>query len=235
MSIVLKTKNLNRYLGEGPSRVHALRDVSIEAESGKTHAMVGHSGSGKSTLLYLIGLLDRADSGQIEIDGTPTESLNDDRRTGLRNASIGFVFQFHFLIKEFTALENIMIPMRKLGKWNEREMRDRARMLLQRVGLDDKADRMGNQLSGGEQQRVAVARSLANNPALLLADEPTGNLDQKNADRVFDLIRSIAYEQGNALIMVSHNAELASRCDRVFSMEDGRIVDPADALGVIKR
>jgi len=221
MSIVLKTEKLNRYLGEGASRVHALRDLSIQAEAGKTYAIVGHSGSGKSTLLYLIGLLDRQDSGSIEIAGSRTESMSDDARTALRNERIGFVFQFHFLIKEFTTLENVMIPMKKLGRWKEAEMRDRAHALLKSVGLDDKANRLGNQLSGGEQQRVAVARSLANEPAILLADEPTGNLDHKNADRIFDLLRATSYEHGNALLMVSHNAELAKRCDHVFSMEDG--------------
>jgi lipoprotein-releasing system ATP-binding protein len=221
MSIVLRTEKLNRYLGEDAARVHALKDVSLQAEAGKTYAIVGHSGSGKSTLLYLIGLLDRQDSGSIEIAGKAADTLSDDARTALRNQSIGFVFQFHFLIKEFTALENIMIPMKKLNRWKDAEMRDRAQALLKSVGLENKATRLGNQLSGGEQQRVAVARSLANDPAILLADEPTGNLDHKNADRIFDLLRSTSYERGNALLMVSHNGELAKRCDHVLPMEDG--------------
>jgi len=212
---------LNRFLGEGANRVHALRDVSLEAESGQTYAIVGHSGSGKSTLLYLLGLLDQPDSGTIEIAGKQTGKLSDDARTALRNESLGFVFQFHFLIKEFTALENITIPMRKLGRWKEREMNERGMSLLESVGLEDKARRLGNQLSGGEQQRVAIARALANEPAILLADEPTGNLDHKNADRVFDLLSAISHERGNAFIMVSHNPELAQRCDVVFPMEDG--------------
>ena len=221
MSIVLKTENLNRFLGEGENRVHALRDVSLQAEAGKTHAIVGHSGSGKSTLLYLLGLLDRPDSGTIEIEGKATAALTDDQRTQMRSQSLGFVFQFHFLIKEFSALENITIPMKKLGRWSEKEMRERGMGLLQDVGLEDKAARLGNQLSGGEQQRVAIARALANDPAILLADEPTGNLDHKNADRVFDLLSKISHERGNAFMMVSHNPELAQRCDVVFPMEDG--------------
>lgn len=221
MTNVLKTEKLNRYLGEGENRVHALRDVSLVAEAGKTHAIVGHSGSGKSTLLYLLGLLDRPDSGTIEIEGKATASLTDDQRTKMRNQSLGFVFQFHFLIKEFSALENITIPMKKLGRWSEQEMRERGMGLLQDVGLEDKALRLGNQLSGGEQQRVAIARALANEPSILLADEPTGNLDHKNADRVFDLLSKISHERGNAFIMVSHNPELAKRCDVVFPMEDG--------------
>lgn len=221
MSIVLKTNQLNRFLGEGANRVHALRDVSLEAEAGKTHAIVGHSGSGKSTLLYLLGLLDQPNSGAIEIEGQATGCLSDDQRTRLRNRSLGFVFQFHFLIKEFSALENITIPMRKRGLWKESEMRDRGMQLLKDVGLEDKATRLGNQLSGGEQQRVAIARAMANQPAILLADEPTGNLDQKNADRIFDLLSDLSHSLGNALIMVSHNPELAKRCDIVFPMEDG--------------
>ena len=221
MPTVLKTKKLNRYLGEGANRVHALRDVSLEAEAGRTYAIVGHSGSGKSTLLYLLGLLDQPDSGSIEIAGKKTAALSENARSALRNTSLGFVFQFHFLIKEFTALENITIPMRKLRKWDDKEMNDRGMSLLQSVGLEDKATRLGNQLSGGEQQRVAIARALANDPAILLADEPTGNLDHKNADRVFDLLSKISHERGNAFIMVSHNPELAERCDVVFPMEDG--------------
>lgn len=221
MPIVLKTEKLNRYLGEGANRVHALRDVSLEAEAGKTYAIVGHSGSGKSTLLYLLGLLDQPDSGSIEIAGKKTAALSENARTALRNQSLGFVFQFHFLIKEFTALENIKIPMQKLGKWSEKEMNERGMSLLQNVGLEDKATRLGNQLSGGEQQRVAIARAMANDPAILLADEPTGNLDHKNADRVFELLSQISHERGNAFIMVSHNPELAERCDVVFPMEDG--------------
>ena len=221
MSIVLQTDQLNRFLGEGANRVHALRDVSLTAEAGKTHAIVGHSGSGKSTLLYLLGLLDQPDSGTIEIEGKATGSLSDDQRTQMRNHSLGFVFQFHFLIKEFSALENITIPMKKLGRWSEKEMSERGMGLLQDVGLEDKAKRLGNQLSGGEQQRVAIARAMANDPAILLADEPTGNLDHKNADKVFDLLSKISHERGNAFLMVSHNPELAKRCDVVFPMEDG--------------
>tara|TARA_B110000285_G_C15139715_1_gene629889 strand:- start:4225 stop:4905 length:681 start_codon:yes stop_codon:yes gene_type:complete len=225
MSIVLKTDKLNRFLGEGVNRVHALRDVSLQAEAGKTHAIIGHSGSGKSTLLYLLGLLDRPDSGSLEIEGKATASLTDDQRTEMRSQSLGFVFQFHFLIKEFSALENITIPMKKLGRWSEQEMHERGMNLLKDVGLADKATRLGNQLSGGEQQRVAIARALANDPAILLADEPTGNLDHKNADRVFDLLSKISHERGNAFMMVSHNPELAQRCDIVFPMEDGFLVN----------
>ncbi|RRJ97720.1 ABC transporter ATP-binding protein [Opitutaceae bacterium TAV4] len=220
---ILTAENLHRTLGEGAASVHALRGVSLQIEPGRTYAIAGHSGSGKSTLLYLLGLLDLPDQGKITIDDRDTHGLTDIERTALRNSHMGFVFQFHFLLKEFTTLENVMLPMRKLGKLSERDMRDKAADLLTRVGLADKTARLGNQLSGGEQQRVAIARSLANDPILVLADEPTGNLDQANAGKIFDLLAELTHTRGNALLMVSHNPELAARCDHVFHMKDGLI------------
>jgi lipoprotein-releasing system ATP-binding protein len=222
MPPILEAHNLSRFLGEGPTRVHALKGVSLKVEPGKTYSIVGHSGSGKSTLLYLLGLLDRAESGTLTLAGQATETLSDDARTELRNRFIGFVFQFHFLIKEFSVLDNVMIPMRKSGTLTPRAMKEKGMSLLQSVGLSDKAQRLGNQLSGGEQQRVAIARALANDPHVVLADEPTGNLDKENADRVFELLSSISRERGNAFVMVSHNMELAQRCDIVLPMQDGR-------------
>ena len=221
---VLVAHQLERSLGTGDSRVKALRGVSLAIEPGRTYAIAGHSGSGKSTLLYLLGLLDRPDAGTLAIQGRPTQDLDDAARTALRNEHMGFVFQFHFLLKEFTALENVMLPMRKLGRLDDAAMRAKAGELLAAVGLSDKAARLGNQLSGGEQQRVAIARALANDPALILADEPTGNLDQANADRVFALLQDIAHTRGQALLMVSHNPELAKRCDHVFHMKDGLLL-----------
>ncbi len=221
---VLVAHQLERSLGTGDSRVKALRGVSLSIEPGRTYAIAGHSGSGKSTLLYLLGLLDLPDAGTLSIQGGATHDLDDAARTALRNEHMGFVFQFHFLLKEFTALENVMLPMRKLGRLNVDSMRDKAAGLLAAVGLADKAARLGNQLSGGEQQRVAIARALANDPALILADEPTGNLDQANADRVFSLLQEIAHTRGQALLMVSHNPELAKRCDQVFHMKDGLLL-----------
>ena len=223
---LLRFEDLHRHLGEGDNRVHALRGVAFSIEPGRTYAIAGHSGSGKSTLLYLLGLLDVPDAGKIWIGDQETSRLDEEARTAIRNARMGFVFQFHFLLKEFTALENVMLPMRKLGKLSEMEMRAKAAGLLDSVGLADKGRRLGNQLSGGEQQRVAIARALANDPALILADEPTGNLDQANADRVFALLRDLAHTRGQALLMVSHNPELARRCDHVLHMRDGMIVQP---------
>ncbi len=218
---VLTCDNLHRFLGKDETRAHALRGVSLAIDAGRTYAIAGHSGSGKSTLLYLLGLLDRPDDGTITLRGHETSRLSDEARTALRNEHLGFVFQFHFLLKEFTALENVMLPMRKLGRLAEADMRAKAADLLDRVGLADKRNRLGNHLSGGEQQRVAIARALANDPALILADEPTGNLDHANAERVFALLGEIAHDRGQAVLMVSHNPELAARCDHTLHMQDG--------------
>jgi len=218
---VLRCEGIHKYLGSGESRVHVLRGVDLSLNNSMTYAIAGPSGSGKSTLLYLLGLLDRQDKGDIFIDGQKMSSASDEERTSARNRYIGFVFQFHFLIAEFTAAENIMLPMQKLGKLSPSEMVDRAHLLLKEVGLRDKSHRLATQLSGGEQQRVAVARALANNPAVILADEPTGNLDVRNSQLVFDLLYRLAHEQGQAILMVTHNPEIANRCDATLRMMDG--------------
>lgn len=223
-SIALRCEGIHRYLGQGEGRVHVLKGVSFEAERGQVYAIVGPSGCGKSTLLYLLGLLDRQDGGDIWINGRQMSQSSDAERTAARGSNIGFVFQFHFLMQEFTALENIMMPMRKLGKLGPEEMEARARQLLADVGLEEKAHRLGTQLSGGEQQRVAVARALANQPSIILADEPTGNLDVKNSGMVFDLLTRLAKEHGQAVILVTHNPDIANRCDMVRPMRDGVFV-----------
>lgn len=222
--VVLRCSGLHRYLGEGEGRVHVLRGVSFEGERGKVCAIVGPSGCGKSTLLYLMGLLDRPDDGQIELNGQTVSNHDDVARTAARGAHIGFVFQFHFLMLEFTALENVLMPMRKLAKLQPAEMEARAHALLGSVGLGAKTHRLGTQLSGGEQQRVAIARALANEPALILADEPTGNLDVKNSAMVFDLLTQLAKENNQAVVLVTHNPEIAQRCDLTRPMRDGVFV-----------
>jgi lipoprotein-releasing system ATP-binding protein len=219
--VALRCQNIHRYLGAGEGRVHVLRGVTFEARRGQVYAIVGPSGCGKSTLLYLLGLLDRQDGGDIWINERLMSDRSDAERTAARAVNIGFVFQFHFLMQEFTTLENVMMPMRKLGRLDEAAMRARAGELLAAVGLGDKTHRLGTQLSGGEQQRVAIARSLANAPAILLADEPTGNLDQHNSSIVFDLLTHLAKQNGQAVIIVTHNPEIASRCDVVRPMRDG--------------
>jgi lipoprotein-releasing system ATP-binding protein len=222
--IALRCRDLHRYLGQGEGRVHVLKGVTFEAQRGQVYAIVGPSGCGKSTLLYLLGLLDQPDGGTIEINGSVMSNTDDLARTAARGEHIGFVFQFHFLMLEFSALENVMMPMRKLARLPPDAMKARAHALLESVGLGAKTHRLGTQLSGGEQQRVAIARALANQPTILLADEPTGNLDVKNSGLVFDLLTSLAKEQGQAVILVTHNPEIAQRCDFTRPMRDGVFV-----------
>jgi lipoprotein-releasing system ATP-binding protein len=218
---LLRATNLRRTLGEGESRTRALRGVSLSLKSGRSYAVTGPSGCGKSTLLYLLGLLDKPDEGEILISGRSVAQAGDAERTRLRMENIGFVFQFHFLLPEFSAQENVMLPMRKLGKLTPEAMLARSALLLEKVGLADKMTRSTGHLSGGEQQRVAVARALANEPQLVLADEPTGNLDERNSRMVFDLLAATAREGRRTVLVVTHNPELASRCDEVLKMKDG--------------
>jgi lipoprotein-releasing system ATP-binding protein len=222
--VALRCTGLHRYLGDGEGRVHVLKGVSFEAKRGEVYAIVGPSGCGKSTLLYLLGLLDQPEQGEIWIDGQLMSNSEDADRTAARGEHIGFVFQFHFLMMEFSALENVMMPMRKLGKLTPAAMADRAHHLLSSVGLGEKTHRLGTQLSGGEQQRVAIARALANQPSIILADEPTGNLDVKNSTMVFDLLTRLAKENGQAVILVTHNPDIAGRCDFTRPMRDGLFV-----------
>ena len=219
--LALRCEGLHRYLGQGEGRVHVLRGVSFEARSGNVTAIVGPSGCGKSTTLYLLGLLDQPDGGSIWIRDQLMSNSSDLERTAARCEHIGFVFQFHFLMQEFSALDNIMMPMRKLGRLSEEAMVARAQSLLKDVGLGEKGHRLATQLSGGEQQRVAVARALANQPAIILADEPTGNLDVKNSGLVFDLLTRLAKENGQAVVLVTHNPDIANRCDEIKPMRDG--------------
>ena len=224
MNLALACANVHRSLGEFESRVHVLRGIWLEIEAGSVHSIVGPSGCGKSTLLYVLGLLDAPDDGKIIIGGEDVSGLPDNELSRKRNELIGFVFQFHFLMHEFTVQENVMIPMRRLGKLSPREMRERAGSLLDAVGLGDKLNRPANHLSGGEQQRVAVARSLANDPKLLLADEPTGNLDTENSERVFGLLTELVKREHKALLLATHNPQIARASDYVHEMKDGRIV-----------
>jgi len=222
--LCLSCRDIERYLGEDESRVHALRGVSLGLESGSIHAVVGPSGCGKSTLLYILGLLDQPDGGSVTIKSEPVSHLADDELARRRNELIGFIFQFHFLMEDFSARENVMIPMRRLGQLTEADMRDRSAALLEAVDLGDKLDRLSRHLSGGEQQRVAIARALANDPQVILADEPTGNLDTRNSQRAFELLANLVREQQKALLLVTHNRFIADACDWVHEMKDGRII-----------
>lgn len=235
---IIQATNVHRYLGEGDASTHILKGVDVAIGRGEYVSIVGQSGSGKSTLLYLLGGLDRPnletpdgeaiEGCRIEIDGRDTTRLTEPQLALVRNERVGFVFQFHFLLKEFTAAENVALPMLKLGRLTKREAMTRATMLLDQFGLAEKAGRRANRLSGGEQQRVAIARALANEPAVVLADEPTGNLDKRNADRVAELFDGLA-AKGQTIVYVTHDRELAARATRQIRMEDGRIVSDQTA------
>jgi len=207
-----------------PIETEVLHGIELTLARGEFCAVVGPSGSGKSTLLNIIGLLDRPTSGQLRIGGAETTTLDDVALTRLRGHSIGFVFQYHHLIGAFTARENVMMPMLGDAGFPNAQMAERADALLASVGLAHRRDNLATNLSGGEQQRVAVARALAMQPALLLADEPTGNLDTKSADAVFELLRGVNRDHGTAILFVTHNPALALRCDRTIEVVDGMIV-----------
>jgi lipoprotein-releasing system ATP-binding protein len=219
----LSCEGIERYLGEEEERVHALRGVSLDIKPGSVHAVVGPSGCGKSSLLYILGLLDLPDAGNVSIESEPVSQLSDDELAQRRSKFIGFIFQFHFLMEDFTAQENVMIPMRKLGELSDGQMRERAAVLLEAVGLGDKLRRPSRHLSGGEQQRVAIARALANDPKIILADEPTGNLDTANSERAFELLQKIVQEGQKALLLATHNPVIAEACDWMHEMRDGLI------------
>ena len=200
-----------------------LHGIDLTLQRGDFCAVMGPSGSGKSTLLNIIGLLDRPTSGLLQMAGEETTLLADQALTRLRGHHIGFVFQYHHLISAFTALENVMLPLLGAAGFPNSEMRERAEALLESVGLTPWKNNMANNMSGGQQQRVSLARALAMNPALLLADEPTGNLDTKSADAVFALLRRINQEQGTTVLLVTHNPELGRRCDKTIQVVDGLI------------
>ena len=214
---MVQLQDVAKGYGAGSARVEVLRDLDFEVAAGQLVAVVGPSGVGKSTLLHLVGLLDRPESGALELDGEAVGQLDGQARAGIRNRMIGFVFQHHHLLDELDALDNVALPLR-IGGWSARKARDRATELIASVDLSDRSNHFPDQLSGGEQQRVAVARALAARPRLLLADEPTGNLDSANADQVFGLVQELHLKGGLTSIIVTHNEAMAGRCDRVFRL-----------------
>jgi lipoprotein-releasing system ATP-binding protein len=221
---VLRLEGITRDFGEGEARTRVLRGVDLSLRRGEFAALMGPSGSGKSTLLHIMGLLDKPTGGRILLDDQDTGALDDDQLTRCRGRTLGFVFQFHHLLPEFTALENVMIPMAADRGRLEPSMRERGRALLDRVGLSARVDNRATTLSGGQAQRVAIARSLAMNPKIVLADEPTGNLDTQTADDVFSLLRDVNRVQEVTFLVVTHDRRLAERTDRIIELVDGRIV-----------
>lgn len=225
MSVILELQDIRKSFGEGQLSTEVLHGISFRLQAGEFTALIGPSGSGKSTLLNLIGLLERQSSGEILINGYSTRGLNDDQLSALRGKSIGFIFQFHHLLNAFSACENVFMPGLIQTRQTDESSRMRAEELLCEVGLRGKTHLLPNQLSGGQQQRVAIARALSANPPLILADEPTGNLDTQTADEVFTLLRKFNREMGTTFLIVTHDPRLAERCDRVLHLVDGRIVE----------
>ena len=224
MSVAVKAAGLTKTYQDGVRRVEVLKGIDLAVEPGEMVAIVGPSGSGKSTLLHLLGALDRPDTGAVEIGGQSVAALSGAKIAAFRNRTIGFVFQFHQLLPDFTALENVMLPGRIAGR-EPREVLERARGLLLEVGLSERLDHFPNQLSGGERQRVALCRALALEPPLLLADEPTGNLDPESGETVFELLLSLQARHRTTGVLVTHNPEIARRCTRILRL-DGGVLHP---------
>ncbi|WP_191134794.1 lipoprotein-releasing ABC transporter ATP-binding protein LolD [Pasteurella canis] len=217
---LLHCQNISKSYQEGSIQTEVLKGVSFNIEAGELVAIVGSSGSGKSTLLHTLGGLDQPSSGEVFIKGQSLQHANANQLAQLRNQYLGFVYQFHHLMADFTALENVMMPM-LIGQQNKTEAKDRAEKMLSAVGLAHRISHRPSALSGGERQRVAIARSLVNNPALVLADEPTGNLDRKTTESIFDLIQQLNHEQNIAFLLVTHDLSLAEKLTRCLVMQDG--------------
>ncbi|WP_128545012.1 ABC transporter ATP-binding protein [Larkinella soli] len=223
MEKVLTARHLNKYFYE-PDRFQVLREVTFEVEKGEFLAVVGKSGCGKSTLLYLLSTMDTDYEGTIAINGETVTGRSQDYLSRFRNEHLGFVFQFHFLLPEFTAIRNVMLPALKLGRYSEKEVEHRAYEKLKMIGMAEHANKPAGKLSGGQQQRVAIARALINDPTIVMGDEPTGNLDKTNTQIVFDIFREIARENQQTIIAVTHDPDYAAGCDRVIEMSDGMII-----------
>jgi lipoprotein-releasing system ATP-binding protein len=226
---VLRLERLQRAYTQGNRRIDVLKGATASFYAGEAVALLGPSGAGKSTLLHIAGLLERPDSGQVLINGVDCVALSDSEQTRMRRMEVGFVYQFHHLLPEFSALENVVLPQLILGS-SRAEAEARAKDLLKSLGLEERWDHRPTQLSGGEQQRVAIARAVANDPKVLLADEPTGNLDPPTAERVFEQLISLIRNSGVAAVIATHNLDLASRMDRTLRLVDGLLVEEEVAV-----
>ena len=224
MAPILQTKNINKFFYD-PVKFQVLNNISFEVKKGEFLSMIGKSGSGKSTLLYILSTMDTDYDGELIIDNENVTDYNQDQLATIRNAKIGFVFQFHYLLSEFSCLKNVMIPALRLGTYSEEEIETRAYHKLEMLGLKDQALKPASKLSGGQQQRVAIARALINDPLIIMGDEPTGNLDSKNTQIVFDIFQELAHHQGQTIIAVTHDNDFAAASDRTIQMQDGKILD----------
>lgn len=223
-NVVLQARSIGRHYNDGEQRIDVLKGVDLSVSAGELVAIVGASGSGKSTLLHCLGLLDRPDSGDVFVRGQPTRDMKEVARSRLRNERLGFVYQFHHLLREFNALDNVAMPLVVRGT-SLRQARETARPLLVSMGLEKRIEHYPGQLSGGERQRVALARALVASPDCVLADEPTGNLDRRTAQQMFEMIETIKRKHAIAVVVVTHDLELAARADRVLNMIDGVLTE----------
>lgn len=223
MDIILKTENINKFFYE-PTEFHVLKNIEFEVKKGEFLSMIGKSGSGKSTLLYILSTMDTNYTGKLFIDNQLTTGLSKDKLAELRNEKIGFVFQFHYLLSEFSCLQNVMIPALKLGKLSEKEIESKAYEKLEILGIQDQALKPASKLSGGQQQRVAIARALINDPLIIMGDEPTGNLDSKNTSIIFDIFQNLTQNHGQTIIAVTHDEDFAKKSNRIIEMKDGEIL-----------
>ena len=220
---ILETKNIDKYFHD-PVEFQVLKNIAFDVKKGEFLSMIGKSGSGKSTLLYILSTMDTDYNGELYIDNQLVTGQTKDQLAELRNEKIGFVFQFHYLLPEFSCLHNVMIPALKLGKLPEKEIEQKAYQKLEILGLQDQALKPASKLSGGQQQRVAIARALINDPLMIMGDEPTGNLDSKNTDIVFDIFQNLTQNYGQTIIAVTHDDDFAHKSDRIIEMKDGEII-----------
>ena len=221
---LIRAVKLTRIL-PGDVPVTLVHDVDLQIGTGEFVAITGPSGSGKSSLLYLLGLLDRPTSGSLWLEGMETSTFDDDQLADIRLARLGYVFQSNFLLPEFTALENVMLPVRRLGNLSERDAEWKARGILEELGLDLQIRKLPHQMSGGQSQRVAIARAIANDPAIVLADEPTGNLDTASSANVQNILKNLSRQKGRTVVVVTHDPAFAAKCDRIVRVVDGAIVN----------
>jgi lipoprotein-releasing system ATP-binding protein len=220
---ILETKHIDKYFHD-PVEFQVLKNISFDVKKGEFLSMIGKSGSGKSTLLYILSTMDTEYKGELFIDNQLVTGQTKDQLAELRNEKIGFVFQFHYLLQEFSCLQNVMIPALKLGKLSEKEIEEKAYQKLEILGLKDQALKSAGKLSGGQQQRVAIARALINDPLMIMGDEPTGNLDSKNTNIVFDIFQNLTQNYGQTIIAVTHDDDFAHKSDRIIEMKDGEII-----------
>lgn len=223
MDNILEAKNINKYFTK-PVEFQVLKDITFDVKKGEFVSIMGKSGCGKSTLLYILSTMDTDYTGELYFDGQLITGLPANDLARLRNEKIGFVFQFHYLLAEFTVLENVMLPAKKLGLKSKEEIEHNAIQKLKLLGIEDQATKLASRISGGQKQRVAIARALINDPSIIMGDEPTGNLDSKNSDVVFSIFKELSVEQGLSLLVVTHDDDFAHRTDRIILMGDGHII-----------